>query len=177
MLYLLAGYLKSADCGARRSGVAIIYLIQVVDLTEFTLSSDSSDWSAVTPVTDKVFKKYEFKKGEAELLMNPTPANGIVASENSIEFNMDKLSQLSRDAVQEISDASNCGLIAIVKTNQGDNWVLGYDNYFQKEHYLELTSGTGTSGRALTDLQGFVLTLANTSPELPRTFTGSVPLT
>lgn len=173
----LGGYLKSGDCGPRRSGVAQIFLIETPDLDGFTINPSGTDWTAATPVTGKVFKKYEFKKGEAELVMNPTPANGIVSSENSIEWNMDKLSQASRDAVQEIADASVCGLIAIVVTNQKDQWVLGYDKEFGKEYYLELTSGTGTSGRALTDVQGFVLTLGNTAPELPRTFTGTIPVT
>lgn len=173
---MVSGYLKSTDCGAKRAGIAILYVAEVGDVTYFTKNTSGEDWTAVTMETSAVFKKYEFKREEAELTMNLTVENGSSRAENSIEFNLEKLSQSSRDAVQELADKSVCGLIAIAVTNQGDKWVLGYDNEFQATYYLELQSGNGTSGRAMTDAQGFTATLGNSTVELPRTFTGTVPV-
>lgn len=173
---MVAGYLKTDDCGPKRAGVAFIHAAETSDVGEFTKNPSGEDWTAVTMTASAVFKKYEFKKGEAELKMDLTVENGSPKSTNSVDFNLEKLSQASRDAVQELADKSVCGLILIVVTNQGDKWVLGYDNEFQKLYYCEFKSGTGTSGKALTDAQGFTNSIGNETVELPRTFTGVIPV-
>lgn len=173
---MVSGYLRSADCGPIRAGVAAIHVAEVADVASFTKNPSGENWTAVTMVEDNFFKKYEFKQGEAELKMDLVTENRATKSTNSIDFNMDKLSQESRDAVQELADKSACGLIVIVTTNQNEKWVLGYDNEFGSTYYCEFKTGTGTSGKAMTDLQGFVNSIGNESVELPRTFSGSIPI-
>jgi hypothetical protein len=51
--------------------------------------------------------------------------------------------------------------VAIVKDCNGKYWYLGYDNP------LEASAGTASTGTANTDLNGYDITLTDTSRELP----------
>jgi len=171
--FALLGFTRS--CGERSGGGNALYLAIKADVTSFTLAGKL--YSGVT-MSDAplVFKKYEFEQDSMEIKYETTRENGSAKVVKTIEFDLGKMSQESRDAVEEIKVASNCGLIAIAEDNNGQKWVYGYTEKHKKERTLQLSSGNATSGKQLTDANNTVVTLVAQDTEEPRTFTGVVPV-
>ena len=169
---LTAGFTKS--CTAKTSGVKNVHLVDEADLTSFTLTGD--DYSAVVMVGGKVFKKYEFDSGEAESKETTNLVNGNSEVIHELQFFLGRMSSASRKSVQEIIDASNCGMIAIMTDNNGIKWAIGYSENFLKEEPLRLTSGAHTTGKAKTDVSGRDVILTSSDNELARVFTATIPV-
>lgn len=169
----LLGYNKV--CGARSGGGNRLYLALTSEVEDFTLGSE--DYSAVSMIDTNVFHEYEFERDTFELKFDDTRENGAFKSVATIEVMLPKLSQTSRDAIQELADNSDCGLIAIAEDANGTMWVVGYTEKHKKKRPLELATNAGTTGKALTDANGDTLTLTCEAGEKFRTFTGTVPVT
>lgn len=174
----LLGYTNA--CSPRSGGVKAIYLAVAADVTSLTLTSGV--WTAITMVSGKVFKKYEFEQDTAQLSFEDTIENGSYLQKASIEMFMPKLSAALTAALQEFVDETPCGMIAIVELNTkvgavNEKYVIGYNNITQKERPLKLESNTGGTGKLLTDLNGYTPILVSTSPELFRTTDVEAPLT
>ncbi len=169
---LTAGYTKS--CTAKTSGVKFVHLVDEAEVTTFGLVGE--DYTSVTMVAGKVFKKYEFESGEAEYKETTNQVNGNGEVLHELQFFLGRMSGDSRTAVQEIIDASNCGMIAIVTDNNGVQWTAGYSENFLKEEPLRLTSGEHTTGKAKTDISGRDVILTSSDNELARVFTATIPV-
>ena len=79
--------------------------------------------------------------------------------------------------LEELKDS--CGLFAVVETFADDGsatykFVLGYDNIFSPDAYLEFASGEQNTGTALQDPNETVVKLAGMMAEYPREYTGSI---
>ena len=172
---MLTGHTR--QCGQKVGGVKEIHVAKRTELKRFVKATSGNSWASYEKadgVTTDIFKKYEFKKEEATFLPVLSRANGASVVTNTVTIYMDKLSQVSRDAVQNLSDESDCGLIVIVVTNEGDKWVLGYDSRFGSTYFVELAESNGDAGKAFEDAQGFTTTLSNKSIELPCSYTGEI---
>ncbi len=169
---LTIGYVK--DCIAKTAGLKQVHLTDQADLTTFTVSGD--DYSVANMVGGKVFQKYEFESGEAELKETTTLVNGNTEITHEVQFFLGRMSSLSRKAVQEIIESSNCGLIGIITDNNGIQWAVGYSENFLKEEPLRLTAGDHTTGKAKTDISGRDVVLTSSDNELARVFTGTIPI-
>ena len=172
MLYnLTAGFTKT--CIARTGGLVEVFLANRDDVDTFTLSGGI--YTAVT-MTSGTFVKFEFEQDSANLLQTGTRENRSFKIDHVLEFFLGRIDQTQRDRLQEIADASNCGMIAIVKDANGLFWVLGYSENFLKERPLELETGASDTGKAFTDPNGTTVTIMNTDNEWARTFTGTIPV-
>lgn len=174
--FALFGFTKV--CTDRSGGVSSLYLAKVTDVDEFTLGTllDAKKFTAVTMLGDAVFAKYEFYKDTVEFKESTSRENGSTKVTKSLEFMLPKMSQETRDVVEEIAAASNCGLIAIVVDNNGAKWVVGYTVKHGKDKPLELATAEGTTGKALSDANGETIILTVDDTEKSRTFTGTVPV-
>ena len=152
----------------------MIYLANVGDITSFTLTG--SEYSAVTMNGTAVFYKYEFEQDTAEIRENGSFENGSTAITHELELLLPKMETTQRDAIQALFDQSPCGLIAIAKDSNGNQWVLGYSENFLKERPLKINSDATTSGKGLTDLNGSTIVLQSIDNEKARRFTGTVPV-
>ncbi len=169
---LTAGFVKT--CAARSGGLVEVFLANRDDVDTFTISGGI--YTAVSMVGSGVFHKFEFEQDTANLLETATRENGSLKIDHILEFFLGKLDQTQRDRLQEIADASNCGMVAIVKDANVQRWVVGYSENFLKERPLELQTGAGDTGKAFTDLNGTTVTIASGDNEYSRTFTGTVPV-
>lgn len=169
----LAGYTRS--CALQSGGMKKLYAAIVADVTSFTFSTPA--YSAATMESGKVFVEYQFEPDSFELKENVTIENRCKKVVHTIEFNILKMSSTSRAALQELIDASDCGVIAIVEDNNGTKWVVGYSENHLKTRALELKSGVLTSGKKLTDMNGTTIVLESEDTDLMRIFSGSVPTT
>lgn len=169
---MLTGFSKK--CGRVRAGVVQLLLIQTPDFTDATF--DTSDPDAVAAVSfakDSRFTPYEFSEDECQFEENFKTENGIHVVEQKITFKMPGMTPETRKAVQEISDASYCGLIGAVIRPDG-NLIVGYDKDFGKNRPLKLDTTTGTTGKALTDSAGEEVVLARTSTMKAPYYVGDV---
>jgi len=173
----LMGFVRG--CAPRSGGGTILYLIKKTDLESFTLGIGAgvTTYATVTLTSeDNVFAKYEFEPKTCEFKQDASVENGSTKVVKSIEFMLPKMSQASRDAVEEIMVNSGCGLVAIIKDANGQQWVVGYTEANKTEYPLMLGTSAGTTGKALTDANGFTVTLTCEDTEHARTFTGVVPV-
>lgn len=169
----LTGFTRA--CGLQSGGAKRLWLVEVADLTSFTFSTPS--YSTATMVSTKVFKEYAFEPDSFEIKEVTAIENNCMKVTHTIEFYLAKMSATTRLAVEEIALASACGLIAIAEDNNGNKWVLGYSENHLKTRPLTLKSANGTTGKKLTDANGYTLTLENENNENMRLFTGTVPIT
>ena len=162
-------------CGLQSGGVKKVHLVEAADLTTMTFTTPA--YSAITMVSGKVFKQYEFDPDSCEIREEVTVENNCMKVLHGLDFFITKMSSTARAAVEEIALASACGLIAIAEDNNGVKWVLGYSENHTKLRPLVLKSAKGTTGKKLTDTNGYTVSLEVENNECMRIFTGTVPIT
>lgn len=146
------------DCAANVGGIKAVYIANIDDVQEVTLTSDII--SAITMAQGKKFKGYYFKRGQAS--MNSTPAfndAGDYAGEDTVL----SLTFLRQDATKrlEMAALSVGELAVIVQDNNGNYWYLGYDNPVLR------TGGESPSGAAATDTNAYGIELTDRANQLP----------
>lgn len=161
-------------CEARSGGLIEVFFANVNDVTSFTFAGGV--YTGVTMVATKVFFKFEFEQDTAERREVGTRENGSSKYAHDVEIFLAKLKTALRDRLQEVMDASACGMIAIVKDANGLFWVVGYSEKFLKERPLKLLSDTTGSGKLLTDLNGSTLIVQSEDISKDVEFTGTVPV-
>jgi len=164
----------SVPCESRSGGVATIFLTDRDNVASFTLTVDL--YTAVVMVGPAVFFKFEFEEDTAELRENGSLENGSTQMIHEIEFFVPKMTQTSRNRIQELFDSSACGMIAIVEDNNNNFWVVGYSENFLLKKPLKMLTDASGSGKVFTDLNGHTVTVQSTDNEKMRTFTGAVPV-
>lgn len=173
ILVLTAGLTRI--CASRSGGLVQLYLANVSDVTSFTLNPSTGEYTAVTMVSGKLFYKFDFKQDSGERKETGKMTNGAFSVEHMIDVFMEDLTQTTRQRMQDIADASTCGMVAIVKDANARMWVVGYNEKFTVERPLKLDTNAGASGKAFTDPNGNTTQLKSTDNEYDRTFTGTVP--
>lgn len=104
--------------------------------------------------------------------ISSTPENGTVFYEQSLNATFFKLQSSTRNQVRVL--AKNPDLKIIVETNNGSvdgvgrYWLLG------EENGVQLLSGTGQTGTAFGDLNGYTLTFTGQEPEPASEISGSL---
>jgi len=104
--------------------------------------------------------------------ISATPENGTVFYEQTVNAVFFKLQSSTRNQVRVL--AKNPDLKVIVETNNGSvdgvgkYWLLGQENGMQ------LLSGTGATGTAFGDLNGYSLTFTGQEPEPASEISGSL---
>lgn len=165
----------SKICAARSGGLITLYLANAADVASFTVAA-SGEYTAVTMESGKVFYKFEFKQDSGERKESGKMTNGAFSVDHSIEIFIENLTQNIRNRMQDVADASSCGMVAIVLDANKLMWTVGYNEKFGKERPLKLESNEGASGKAFTDPNGQTVILKSMDNEHDRTFTGTVPV-
>ncbi len=120
------------------------------------------------------FFQYELFRQTSDFseAISATPENGTVFYEQSVNAVFFKLQSSTRNQVRVL--AKNPDLKIIVETNNGSEdgvgkyWLLGEQNGVQ------LLSGTGATGTAFGDLNGYSLTFTGQEPEPASEISGSL---
>ena len=147
-------------------------LIEKENFKGATLDADSDAYSAITLAAQSAFSKYEFLEDEAEFKEDTKRENGSVVITKSLVFKLPTMNAASRKAVQEIIDASYCGLVAVVITPNGDAFVVGYGEDVKLERPLRISQSTGTTGKKFSDANGDEVTLTCDHTEKSRIYSG-----
>lgn len=176
---LSKGHIITCSDRNRRGGIKNIWLGEVENVTGTTPATPHS-YSAIagfpTGGTELVYK-FEFDRETAYYTANATRENGSTIVETEVGFSVPKITEEIQARLEELKET--CGLFAIVETfaDDGTNtykFVLGYDEIFSPDAFLEFKSGEQNSGTALQDPNETVVKLSGFMAEYPREFTGNV---
>lgn len=115
------------------------------------------------------FKVYELRRATSSMT---STLNTSETSGNSFttELTLQFLKQETSKRLEVMALFMN-ELVGVVKDGNGKYWYLGYD------YPLEATAGTAETGTAMTDLNGYNLTISDSSIELPYEITDSTTIT
>ena len=148
------------DCAANMGGIKAVYLANKADVDSVTITSDKV--TAITMVSTKTFKKYEFARRTGSL-----SSNWQVNAENGTKFVQTDLllvfNRMETTKRVEIAAMAAGELVAIVEDNNGVYHYLG----LPEESPLEISAGDGLTGTALADRNGYSITLQLQGLNLP----------
>ena len=176
---LTKGHIITCSDRNRRGGIKAIYLGEVANVTGTTPATPHA-FSAITGFPtggSTLMYKFEFDRETAYYTANATRENGSTIVETELGFSVPKITEEIQQRLEELKDS--CGLFAVVETFADDGsatykFVLGYDNIFSPDAYLEFASGEQNTGTALQDPNETVVKLAGMMAEYPREYTGSL---
>ena len=100
-----------------------------------------------------------------------TPENGTIFYEQSVNAIFFKLQSATRNQMKVL--AQNPNLKIIVETNNGSTDGVGKYFYLGQENGLQLTGGTGATGTAFGDLNGYTLNFVGQEPAPASEISGS----
>jgi hypothetical protein len=157
-------------CRDNSGGIKNLYILSgsidsVVDASEGLIQTISGSGE---------FFKFELFRQTSDFTeaISATPENGTVFYEQTVNAVFFKLQSSTRNQVRVL--AKNPDLKIIVETNNGSEdgvgkyWLLGQENGVQ------LLSGTGATGTAFGDLNGYSLTFTGQEPEPASEISGSL---
>tara|TARA_R110000772_G_scaffold10544_8_gene33630 strand:+ start:418 stop:960 length:543 start_codon:yes stop_codon:yes gene_type:complete len=157
-------------CRDNTGGIANLYILSgsiatVVDVSEGLIGGISGSGE---------FYKFELFRQTSDFTegITSTPENGTVFYEQTVNAVFFKLQSSTRNQVKVL--AQNPNLKLIVETNNGTvdgvgrYWLLGEDRGMQ------LLSGTGATGTAFGDLNGYSLTFTGQEPNPASEISGSL---
>lgn len=152
---LSAGWAKG--CKDNAGGLKLILLANKSEVTSFTSATGSV--TAITMATSSnVWYEFEPNKMSSNWVENiqSNIQNGVIGYEQVLTMIFAKNEAAKRNQVQLLGQGE---VYAIVMDYNGKAFLLGEFNG------MELTGGNSSSGTALTDLNGWTLTLTASEPE------------
>lgn len=159
------------DCSPSMGGIDVVLIanrddVASITLTDGKISAITMQTSGTPPVTAE-FKEYFFRPGTGSLTseyqVDEAAGSQYVQSLLALVF-----SRMETSKRVEISALALADSVAIVGDNNGKWWYLGYD------HPLHLNAGTGETGTARGDRNGYSITLQDDSKEMPMEVEASV---
>ena len=157
-------------CRDNTGGIANLYILS----GSITSVTDASEGLIQTISGSGEFFKFELFRQTSDFTeaITSTPENGTVFYEQTVNAVFFKLQSATRNQVKVL--AQNPNLKVIVETNNGTvdgvgrYWLLGEDRGMQ------LLSGTGATGTAFGDLNGYTLTFTGQEPNPASEISGSL---
>lgn len=120
-----------------------------------------------------IFYKFELFRQTSDFseAITSTPENGTVFYEQTVNAVFFKLQSSTRNQVRVL--AKNPNLKVVVETNNGSTDTVGKFFLLGQENGMQLLSGTGATGVAFGDLNGYNLTFTGQEPEPASEVSGS----
>lgn len=124
--------------------------------------------------------KFGFDRYTAGFNANATRENGSTVVSVELSFYVPKVTAAVNARLDEL--ASTCGLFACVETYADDcadpavtyKFILGYDEIFKEDAYLDFASGEESTGVALQDANGTQVTLSGDAAMYPLGYSGAI---
>lgn len=152
-------------CKDNMGGIKEVYIAKSSDIVDIEFNKDAvSDVDAsiknIVLSEGGQFKTYRFRKGTANMTSTAASDEAIgnfsVTTELALQF-----SKMETTKRLEIMAMCLEDVVVIVNDFNGRYWYLGYD------FPVTATSATAQTGTAATDLNGYNVTLSDTSAEFP----------
>ena len=148
------------DCRDSIGGVDEVYIGELEYLNTATFASSAGAVTVMAMTGGKKFYKYELRRNTAEAKADNagevTSGSGYIMQ--SVEFSLDKFDVAKRNEIRVLAQKT---LMFIVKDKNGLFSLYGSENG------LDLSTGTAGTGKAASDLNGFVLTFTGEEKTYP----------
>jgi len=144
---------RQLDCKDYIGGIRTVLFQVVADYVP-----TYSGTGVLTSITADTAYRYELAKatGNFTETIQSAPENGTIFYEGVVNMKLHKLSAADRDEIKLLAQNR---LVIYILDNNNNQWVIGETNG------AELTAGTGSTGTALGDLNGYDLTFTSQEPE------------
>lgn len=144
------------DCRDAVGGLKEVYFIELDNVSSYTESSGTI--SAITKASGKVFRKWSLVTDTSSITETITGsrANGSIFYAQAMQIIVNKMRVAVRN---EIKLMAQNRLVAVAVTMEGTAFLLG------KENGLMLEGGSGASGTAMGDRNGYQLDFAGMEKE------------
>ena len=147
-------------CKDNMGGIREVYIIKSGDIASKTLNTEQSQIATIVLSEGSKFKTYKFRKGTGSMTSTASSDEAIgnfsVTTELALQFSKMETSKRLEIMALCLEDVE-----VIVYDWNGRYWYLGYD------FPVTATSATAQTGTASTDLNGYNVTLSDTSSEFP----------
>jgi hypothetical protein len=149
----------NAKCDTSAGGIKRVLLAQKEDVTIKTVD-EQGVITEITMASGKYFVQWLFRKntGNYSTSLTSDPAIGAQAVTTDLNLQFTKAEATKR---LEIQSAINAAAVVIIEDMYGQYILLGLDNE------VTVTAVNQQSGTAISDLNGYTLTLQDVSLELP----------
>ncbi len=147
-------------CRDNTGGIKNLYILSG------SITSTAGTEGLITAITGSgTFYKFELFRQTSNFqeTINSTPENGTVFYEQSVTAVFFKLQSATRNKVKVL--AQNPDLKIVVETNNGATDGVGQFFLIGEDTGAQLVTGTGASGTAFGDLNGYTLTFTSQEPE------------
>lgn len=168
----LSGYYKSQS--RKNGGLTIIGLAKVSDISEITYNGIEKGFTKITFTGSNKFAKYQFREDEAEYTETISMDNSSIVVDHKLKFMLDRMGCDTSSVIEELATASYNGIIALIVTPNGDSFVAGYSQHFQKERPLKIVTANGTTGKLLKDGTAETVTLSSVDTAKALPFLGNL---
>lgn len=129
----LSGYTEACDDEGNTAGIASIWFASKNDVQSLTFNA-TGQLSTITMVSGKVFYQWTFDPDTAFFNQPKSVSNKSPFVKQSIQFTNPKMSTDLINAIDALDACAICGLVAIVKDNNGKFWLAGV-KYFSSGTY------------------------------------------
>lgn len=147
----------SSACEANMGGIKTAWIACSEDVPKASITISNGEVTAITSFST-AFKKYEFKKNTGNTVTTPTVTDGGVFYDSSISLQFAKQETVKKLEIEAIAQSD---MKVIIQDNNGKYWFYGYEND------VTLSDGSVESGTALTDFNGYNITLSSSELALP----------
>jgi len=164
---IIAGF--SLGCRDNSGGIKNLYILSG-SIDTLTTASEG----LINGITGSgEFFKFELFRQTSDYTetITSTPENGTIFYEQAVNAVFFKLQSSTRNQMRVL--AKNPNLKVIVETNNGSTDGVGKFFYLGQENGLQLTGGTGATGTAFGDLNGYTLNFVGQEPEPASEVSGS----
>lgn len=142
---------RQLDCKDFIGGIRTVLFQAVAD---YSPTYGGAGGNILTSIAADTLFRYELAKGTGSFVetIQTAPENGTIFYEGAVNIKLHKLSAADRD---EIRLLVRNRLVVYILDNNNNQWVIGETNG------AELSAGTGSTGAALGDLNGYDLTFTS----------------
>lgn len=155
-------------CRDNTGGIRNLYILSG-SITSLTTSSEGVISDIAGTGSFYQFELFRQTSDYSEAITS-TPENGTVFYEQTVNAVFFKLQSSTRNQMRVL--AKNPDITMIVETNNGSVDGVGKFVLLGQDNGLQLTGGTGATGTAFGDLNGYTLTFVGQEPE-PASFVQS----
>lgn len=157
-----------AKCDTATGGIKRVLIAQQDDVVDKVVDRYDAETNptgedvikTITMAEGKYFVEWEFRKNTANystsMTSDPTLGNVTITTDLNLQF-----TKAEAKKRMEIQSAINAAAVVIIEDMNKQFIFLGYDNE------VTVTAVNQQSGTAMSDLNGYTLTLQDTSTELP----------
>ena len=158
--YTLNGIVRG--CEANIGGIKVVYIAPIQDVSALTFDSGTTEVTAISMVSGKKFKEYNFRKNTGSLTktLNVTDEGGnYVSTELSLRF-----SRMETSKRMEMRALALNEMVVLVKDANDKIWILGDP---AKDEAVTASAGGGETGTNREDSNAYTITLSCESAEWP----------